>query len=408
MDEFLLVFAQTFLYALDDLMTDMLHEMTLALLNWYDQNKRAFPWRVDNPNPYHVWLCEVMSQQTTMGAVVPYFERFITAFPTVHDLAKASEEDVMRHWAGLGYYSRARNLHMAARLICSLYLSSPANEVREGDLKLQKIPFPSLRKAGNDGIMWNDVDFESLPGIGRYTAAAINTMAFNRPDVVVDGNVERIVSRLFAVETPLPVVKKELYALAAQIYAHHHDRSGALSQAFMDLGTEICRPKNPKCNLCPIQKWCIAQSDLYPKRLAKPEKPKRTATAYWIENEKGEVLFERRPPKGLLGGTVGLPCTDLKTGLPTENLTLVIPGERSEGRGSKSRKDSLPSAKGLAGNDELGAIKHIFTHFELTLTIERASVTSYDKTRYFWARPENVEGMSSLFRKALSLGERVG
>lgn len=313
-------------------------------MNWYDQHKRVFPWRAKKPNPYHIWLCEVMSQQTTMGAVVPYFLKFIDHYPTVKDLAKASEEAVMADWAGLGYYSRARNLHKAAKVIAAT-------------------GFPE--------------NLEDLPGVGRYTAAAINTMAFNKPDVVVDGNVERVVARLFAVETPLPAAKKELYGLAADIYAQHHGQPGNLSQAFMDLGTDICRPKNPKCDRCPVQKYCIAQSDAYPKRETKAARPEREATAYWIENAKGEVLFERRPPHGLLGGTTGLPCTDLKTG-------------------------EMPDLKLKASGKTLGTVKHVFSHFTLHLRIEKASVTKIADARYVWMKPEEAKGLSSLFKKALT------
>ncbi len=286
-----------------------------------------------------------MSQQTTMGAVVPYFLKFIDHYPTVHDLAVASEEAVMADWAGLGYYSRARNLHKAAKIIAST--GYPEN-------------------------------LEDLPGVGRYTAAAINTMAFGKPDVVVDGNVERVVARLFAVETPLPAAKKELYALAENIFAHHHGKPGNLGESFMDLGTEICRPKNPKCEICPVNEFCIAKSDAYPKRAAKTAKPEREAIAYIIENQKGEVLFERRPDKGLLGGTIGLPSTDLKTGAAPEGIEIIA-------------------------HNEIGIVKHVFTHFSLTLSIQKAEVKKIDKARYFWAKPAQIQGMSTLFKKAVVL-----
>lgn len=288
-------------------------------------------------------------QQTTVPAAIPYFLKFIDLYPTVYDLAAAPEAEVMGHWAGLGYYSRARNLMKAAQEIASA-------------------GFPER--------------LEDLTGVGRYTAAAINTIAFNKPDVVVDGNVERIVSRLYAVDTPLPAAKKELYALSAPLYGHHHGRSGALAQAFMDLGSLICLPKNPKCDACPIQKFCKAQSDVYPKRAKKAEKPQRIATAYWIENEAGEVLFERRPDAGLLGGTIGLPCTDLKTGAIPQGVAM------------------------LENDDVVGVVKHIFTHFALTMTIERAQVKDFDASRYFWARPQDMKGVSSLFKKALNAATR--
>ncbi len=322
--------------------------MSLALIDWYDQNKRDLPWRKAIPDPYHVWLVEVMSQQTTMGAVQPYFLKFVQHYPKIADLAAAPEDEVMAHWAGLGYYSRCRNLIKAARIIAV-----------NG--------FPER--------------LEDLPGVGRYTAAAINTMAFNRPDTVVDGNVERIVSRLFAVETPLPKAKPELYRLAEKIYAHHHGRPGALAQGFMDLGTRICTPRNPKCDICPLFDYCAAKSDAYPKRMEKAAKPERVATAYVIENAAGDILFEKRPDKGLLGGTTGLPCTDLKSGHPPEGIE-------------------------IAGNGEsLGEVRHVFTHFGLTLRVERAQAKSFDHLRYTWKKPEAASGLSSLFAKALSLAQ---
>lgn len=327
-------------------MADMFHKLSLALIDWYDQHKRDLPWRKENPNPYHVWLVEVMSQQTTMGAVQPYFLKFVQHYPTVSDLANAPEDEVMGHWAGLGYYSRCRNLIKAARIIA-----------QNG--------FPER--------------LEDLPGVGRYTAAAINTMAFGKPDVVVDGNVERIVSRLFAVETPLPQAKPELYRLAERIFVQHHGRPGALAQGFMDLGTSVCRPQNPKCDVCPVFTWCQARSDAYPKRAAKAAKPERSATAYLIENAAGEILFERRPDKGLLGGTLGLPCTDLKTNAAPEDIEIVTNGEI------------------------IGEVRHVFTHFGLTMQVQRAQVRSFDKMRYAWMKPDAASGLSSLFAKALRL-----
>lgn len=322
---------------------DMIHDLTLDLLAWYDQHKRAMPWRKVKPDPYHVWLVEVMSQQTTMAAVTPYFLKFVERFPTARDLAEADEDEIMALWAGLGYYSRARNLMKAARIIASS-------------------GFPER--------------LEDLPGVGRYTAAAINTMAFNKPDIVVDGNVERVTSRIFAVKTPLPKAKPILYAKAAEIYAHHHDRPGALAQAFMDLGSLICAPRNPKCTVCPVEKYCLARSDAYPKREKKKPKPERLAVAYWIENEKGQVLFEKRPGTGLLGGTVGLPCTDLKTG-------------------------EMPPLK-LKEGKTLGEVGHVFTHFSLMMTVKKAALArAAFPEHFFWMKPDKAAGMSSLFAKAL-------
>ncbi len=322
-------------------MTQMFHNFTLQLLDWYDQNKRDLPWRSDDPNPYHVWLSEIMLQQTTVTAVKTYFLKFLDHYPTVQDLAQADEDTIMADWAGLGYYSRARNLHKASKIIAS-----------NG--------FPS--------------DLTELAGVGRYTAAAINTIAFNKPAVVVDGNIERVMARVFKVEEPLPKAKPYLYELATPFFMEaHQNRSGDLAQAFMDLGSSICLPKNPKCDMCPINEFCKAQSDEYPKRAKKANKPQRTATCFWIENEAGEVLFEKRPPKGLLGGTIGLPCTDLTTG-------------------------AMPDLM-IDSGDTIGEVRHIFTHFALTMTIQKASVKGAIPSNCFWQKPENASGLSSLFRK---------
>lgn len=251
----------------------------------------------------------------------------------------------MADWAGLGYYSRARNLHKSAK-------------------EISQNGFPD--------------DLEELAGVGRYTAAAINTIAFNKPRVVVDGNIERIMARLFKVETLLPQAKSELYNLATPFFMEHHQgRSGDLAQAFMDLGSMICTPKNPKCEQCPISQFCQAQSDAYPKRIKKTKKPERTATCFWIENEKGEILFEKRPPKGLLGGTIGLPCTDLTTG-EMPDLSIEV-------------------------GETLGEVRHVFTHFALTMTVQRATANHINMTRYFWRDKDDQSGVSSLFRKVVLL-----
>ncbi|MGV6839855.1 MAG: A/G-specific adenine glycosylase [Planktomarina sp.] len=302
-----------------------MRDAAALLLEWYDENARTMPWRIgpkarqagQMPDPYHVWLSEIMLQQTTVAAVKAYFEKFIQTWPTVADLAAANDADVMAAWAGLGYYARARNLLKCARVI--------AHE-RQGK-------FPQDR-----------ADLQALPGVGPYTSAAVGSIAFDRPYTVVDGNVERVVARLFAVETPLPPAKAELTALAEQLTPNR--RPGDYAQAVMDLGATICTPKSPACGICPLMDMCAARrggiaSEL-PRKLPKQTKPIRYGIAYVITREDGAVFLERRPQKGLLGGMLGFPGTDWTEGaVPEGQVENVSPVE----------------------------VRHTFTHFHLRLKV---------------------------------------
>ncbi|OWY02641.1 A/G-specific adenine glycosylase [Thioclava sp. F1Mire-8] len=264
-----------------------------TLLNWYDTHARVMPWRVspadraegERPDPYRVWLSEVMLQQTTVAAVRDYFRRFTERWPDVGALAAAEEGDVMAEWAGLGYYARARNLLKCARVVAD----DMDGRFPESAAELQK-----------------------LPGIGPYTSAAIAAIAYDEPVAVVDGNVERVVSRLFSVDTPLPGAKSELTDLTAQITPE--DRPGDFAQAMMDLGATICTPRNPACGICPLIDSCTARAagiaETLPRKAPKKEKPTRRGFAYVVMNAQGDVLLERRPDKGLLGGTLGFPGSD--------------------------------------------------------------------------------------------------
>ena len=257
--------------------------MAAQLLAWYDRHARALPWRVP-PNggqadPYRVWLSEVMLQQTTVAAVKAYFHRFTTRWPTVQALAAAEDADVMAEWAGLGYYARARNLLKCARAVAEL-----------GE-------FPDTR-----------ADLQNLPGIGPYTSAAIAAIAFNRAETVVDGNVERVMARIFDEHTPLPAAKPVLTGYAARLTPDQ--RPGDYAQAVMDLGATICTPRNPACGICPWRGPCAARAngtapDL-PRKTPKAAKPVRFGIAYIGRRADGAWLLERRPPKGLLGGHAGL------------------------------------------------------------------------------------------------------
>lgn len=304
---------------------------TAALLAWYDVHARTMPWRVgpaeraagQRPDPYRVWLSEVMLQQTTVAAVRDYFIRFTTRWPRVQDLAGAADEDVMAAWAGLGYYARARNLLKCARVV-----------TREHNGR-----FPETREA-----------LLGLPGIGPYTAAAIASIAFDRPEVVVDGNVERVMARMHAERTPLPQAKPLLTDFARALTPDA--RPGDYAQAVMDLGATICTPRNPACGICPWRDPCRAraqgiQADL-PRKVPKKQKPTRLGLAYLGRRGDGAWLLERRPERGLLGGMLGWPGSAWAETAPAPAPPLQAPWR------------------------EIGEVRHTFTHFHLRLRVHVA------------------------------------
>ena len=312
-----------------------------ALLAHYDRHARALPWRIPpgsrtSADPYRVWLSEIMLQQTTVAAVIPYFAKFTARWPDVAALARAEEAEVMAAWAGLGYYARARNLIACARVV---------TEERGG-------LFPD----SEEGL-------RALPGIGAYTAAAIAAIAFGRRAVVVDANVERVVARLFALETPLPQVRAEIRNRTDAITPDH--RAGDFAQAMMDLGSAICTVKTPQCLLCPLRPHCAAhatgRAEAFPVKPPKKDKPERTGVVWWLEREDRHVWIERRGDKRMLGGMAG------------------FPGTQWDARGV-ARGDAHGGAKGGTPPVD-GAwavlnrpVVHVFTHFRLTLTIERLLV----------------------------------
>jgi A/G-specific adenine glycosylase len=298
-----------------------------SLLFWYDRAGRELPWRVKGNNradPYRVWLSEIMLQQTTVAAVIPYFARFLETWPTVAALAAALRDDVLSAWAGLGYYSRARNLHAAA-----------------------------LQLAAN-GMPKTEEGWRNLPGVGAYTAAAIAAIAYDLPANVVDGNVERVIARLRAVETPLPDAKPELRTLAAELVTAN--RPGDYAQALMDLGATVCTPKSPTCGECPWQSACAAhatgQPETYPRRAAKAERPRRYGAVFRIQRD-NHFWLVRRPDKGLLGGMAALPTTEWRT----KKFT---------------RAEAVKHAPVAAAWKRAGHIEHVFTHFALTLDVYEA------------------------------------
>lgn len=330
------------------------------LLAWYDVHARTLPWRYrrgETADPYRVWLSEVMLQQTTVAAVKAYFERFTALWPTVFDLARASIDDVTREWAGLGYYSRARNLHAAAQAVAALGA------------------FPD----SEDGL-------RTLPGVGPYTAAAIAAIAFDRPASPVDGNIERVVARLYAIETPLPAAKPELKARAASLTPAK--RPGDFAQAMMDLGATLCTPRNPACSLCPLNAGCVAYKKgiaaTLPRRAAKTARPDRAGAAFVLLSARGNVLVRRRPPKGLLGGMLELPSSPW--------------GEKPE--------DPLSHAPQPAKwARATGQVEHVFTHFRLTLDVYAASGAP-ETAEGLWLPLAELDaaGLPSLMRKVAAAG----
>ncbi|HEY5710703.1 MAG TPA: A/G-specific adenine glycosylase [Allosphingosinicella sp.] len=325
-----------------------------ALLCWYAVDKRRLPWRAEaaaTPDPYRVWLSEIMLQQTGVAAVKPYFEKFTEKWPDVAALAAADEGEVMKAWAGLGYYARARNLIACARIVADEHGGR----------------FPDEETA-----------LRRLPGIGEYTAAAIAAIAFGRRAVVIDGNVERVVSRLHAIEKPLPGARAEIRARADRLTPA--DNAGDFAQAMMDLGATICSPRNPDCGRCPLREHCAAfrtgEPERYPVKAPKAARPRREGVAYWLEHD-GDVLLVRRPARGLLGGMLALPT------------------------------ESEPVA---ADWGEAGSVDHVFTHFALTMRLYCAEARTrpdlVECDRGLWWPVDRVgeAGLPTLFAKLAARG----
>lgn len=336
-----------------------IHEPLLA---WYDGAARVLPWRArpgERADPYRVWLSEVMLQQTTVAHATPYFLAFTRRWPNVTALARAAEAEVMAAWAGLGYYARARNLIACAKVV-----------------------------ADGHGGRFPDTEtgLRQLPGIGAYTAAAIAAIAFDRPAAVMDANVERVLARLAAVETPLPAAKRVLAELAGALTPAA--RAGDWAQAMMDLGAMICRPRDPLCDRCPLADHCRAHAlgdpARFPYRAAKAQRPRRHGIAY-LAVCKGAVVLERRPSTGLLGGMLGLPTTDWRA----EPFTVT---------------EALALAPFAAEWRTAGHIEHVFTHFALTLEVFEASLARPQAGFQWTPIVEARQVTPSLFAKALRLG----
>ncbi len=332
------------------------------LLHWYDAHARDLPWRASpgepSPDPYRVWLSEVMLQQTTVAAVKPYFEKFLARWPDVEALAAADDADVMGAWAGLGYYSRARNLVKCARAV-----------------------------AARGGFPQTEPELRELPGLGPYTAAAVAAIAFGERAVVVDANVERVVARLHAIAEPLPGAKTRIRDRAGALTPTA--RAGDFAQAMMDLGATICTSRDPRCMLCPLADGCDGRDTgdpaQFPAKAANKPKPERRGQAYWIERDgpRGKhVWLVTRPEKGMLGGMRALPDD----------------GWSAQANGS--------GAAPLAGDwENLGAVRHVFTHASLTLELLQLETRDELSLDGEWWPIERIEeaGLPTLFAKAARL-----
>jgi A/G-specific adenine glycosylase len=338
-------------------------------LRWYDLHRRDLPWRAAagaSADPYRVWLSEIMLQQTTVTAVAPYFERFIARWPNVQALAAAPLDDVLKAWAGLGYYARARNLHACARMVA---------EDRAG-------AFPATEAA-----------LAELPGIGPYTAAAIAAIAFGARSAAVDGNVERVVARLFALEEVFPAAKPKIRSLAATLVPPR--RSGDFAQAMMDLGATICTPGRPACAICPWMRACRARQRgdqaTFPRRARKPQRRLRRGAAFVALRADGCVLMRARPPKGLLGGMTEVPTTPWTHDFDAEAALREAP--RLERAQPEWRR--IP-----------GVVSHVFTHFPLELVVYRAEfprgAVAPVGARWIALKDLGGEALPSLMRKVVA------
>ena len=342
-----------------------LHEdLAGKLLAWYGIHARDLPWREKRgatPDPYRVWLSEIMLQQTTVATVRGYYIKFLSLWPRVSDLAKASQDDVLRAWAGLGYYARARNLHACAKEIAIVWNGK----------------FPET-----------EAELRKLPGIGPYTSAAIASIAFDGRHAAVDGNVERVITRLYAIETALPEAKPLIRGKAQALVPEL--RAGDFAQALMDLGATICTPRTANCQICPWTEYCegrkLGIAESLPRKQAKAKIPTRLGIAFWVERNDGHILLRRRPQKGLLGGMMEIPSTAWEAKLPRK---VTAPME------AKWTKLKIP-------------VEHTFTHFHLRLDVWKTSAANSSLPEdgdYRWVHKNDLaeEALPSLMRKVVAL-----
>ena len=336
-----------------------------ALLRWYDRHRRRLPWRAENgerSEPYRVWLSEIMLQQTTVKAVAPYYLRFLERWPQVTDLAAERLEEVLKLWAGLGYYARARNLHACARAI----------------LEKHSGRFPQT-----------ETELLTLPGVGAYTAAAIAAIAFDIKATPVDGNIERVIARLFAVEDPLPAAKPKIRALTATLTPDA--RPGDFAQAMMDLGAMVCTPKKPACALCPWSEPCIARKrgdqETFPRKTPKIEGKLRRGAAFVVTRADGALLVRTRPDKGLLAQMTEVPTTAWTHDFDAADALTDAPLKAKWHRVA-------------------GVVNHVFTHFPLELVVYRARVPQPTRapkgTRWIAVQEIHGEALPNVMRKVIA------
>jgi A/G-specific adenine glycosylase len=356
------------------------------LLEWYDRHRRRLPWRPlagEHADPYRVWLSEIMLQQTGVKTVGPYFEKFVARWPSVDALGHASLDDVLRMWAGLGYYSRARNLHA-----CAVAVRNDHGGI-----------FPDTEEG-----------LRALPGIGPYTASAIAAIAFGRRTMPVDGNIERVVSRLYAVEEPLPQAKPLIQQLAATLLADEvqsragdvksragdvGSRAGDSAQALMDLGSSICTPKKPACVLCPLNEDCLGRArgdqESFPRKAPKKTGALRRGAAF-VVTRGSELLVRSRPEKGLLGGMTEVPTSDWLAD-----------------QDDKAAAKQAPAVKGATRwHRKAGVVTHVFTHFPLELVVHTASVPARTRApqgmRWVPIATLQDEALPNVMRKVIAHG----
>jgi A/G-specific adenine glycosylase len=339
--------------------------MATSLLAWYDRHRRSLPWRAgpgETPDPYRVWLSEVMLQQTTVTAAIPYYERFVRRFPTIEALAAAPLEHILVAWAGLGYYARARNLHTCAQAVVAI-----------------------------GGFPAEAEQLRRLPGIGTYTATAIAAIAFGRPGVPVDGNVERVVARVMRITAPLPAAKPAIRVAADQLGTEPEAiaRPSDFAQALFDLGATVCTPAAPACGICPWVACCAGRASgiaaELPRRVPKAPRPVRYGAHFWLVDDRDRVLLRQRPASGLLGGMTELPGTEWRSTPWFEAEALVL----------------APMA---ANWGKAGHVRHGFTHFELRIDLFAARVARIEAEGILQLRSElGTAALSSLMRKCIRL-----
>ena len=324
------------------------------LLRWYDANRRDLPWRAkpgDIIDPYRVWVSEVMLQQTTVATVKSYFVKFLERWPKIEDLAAAELDDILHAWQGLGYYSRARNLHKCALEVVAKWHGK----------------FPKL-----------EAELQSLPGIGPYTAAAVAAIGFGQNAIPVDVNVERVIARLYAIDTPLPKSKSRIRRLAAKLVPPK--RPGDFAQALMDFGAIVCRQKKPKCDFCPLKSECLGYKEgkaaSLPLRQPKKPRPVRHGTVFWLERSDGAVLVRRRMERGLLGGMMEFPSTPWQETQPDADVL------------------SSHAPCDVHWQKLEGTVEHIFSHFRLVLDVRVAYVATRFAGNHRWCRPADFNQLA--------------